>query len=81
MIDKSLSFGMQNFLFLQSDETDGTYNYYAYMDKKGAIILMRTDKTASVALYWYGVGTYATIWAAKALQTYALPNTLTDPTV
>jgi hypothetical protein len=81
MIDKSISFGIQNFLFLTIDETDLTYNYVAYMTRKGSVLLARFTKTYNEALYWLGNGTFSTIWADRTGKTYALPSTLIDPTV
>lgn len=81
MIDKGLHFGLQNFIFLKSDETDGTFNYYLFQDKKGASLIMRTNKTASEAKYFLGTGDVDTIWAAKATNTYAYPSAIGDPTV
>jgi hypothetical protein len=81
MIDKSLHFGQQNFFFVDSDETDVTYDYVAYMNKKGSILLARYNKLGSIGRYCIVVGTYATIWAARATQTYVLPNELTDQNV
>jgi hypothetical protein len=81
MVDKSLSFGLQNFIFLKSDETDGTYNYYLYEDRKGAILIMRTNKTTSEAKYFLGTGDVDTIWTAKATKPYSYPDSLIDPTV
>ena len=69
--DKSLSFGLQNFLYLKADETTNvTYNYYGFMDKKGLVLVMRTDKDANVALYYVSVGDFATVFAFPALTTY-----------
>jgi len=81
MIDKSLSFGLQNFIFLKLDETDVTYNYYMYQDKKGSILIMRTDKTLTAVKYFIGVGDVDTIWTARATKTYVYVNALVDPTV
>ena len=49
IVSKSLSFGLQNYLFIQLDETGLTYYYYGFQDKKGAILIMRTD-TSSIML-------------------------------
>lgn len=81
MVDKSLSFGMQNYFFVKSDETDGTYNYYGYTNKKGATLIMRTNKTLSESKYFVSTGDFDTLWAAKATKTYVYPNALEDPTV
>lgn len=81
MVDKSISFGQQNFLFIKVDETDLTYDYVAYMTHKGSILIARFPKLGDAATYWLGSGVFATVWAAKATLTYGLPNTLIDPTV
>lgn len=81
MIDKSISFGTQNFLFVDSSEADGTYDYVAYMTEKGSILLARFNKAGDTARYALVAGVYATIWAARATQLYDLPNILVAPTV
>jgi len=80
IIDKSLSFGLQNFIFSQGNETDVTYNYYGFMNKLGSILIMRTTKDAMEAKYFIGVGVFATIWDARAAKTYVLPNELENQT-
>jgi hypothetical protein len=81
MIDKSLSFGMQNYFWVKEDTSDITYDYNLFMNKKGSILILRTNKSATEAKYWIGTGDFATIYAAKGTYTYSLPNELTDPTV
>ena len=81
MIDKSISFGQQNFLFIKVDETDITYDYVGYMTKKGSILLARFPKDGNSAVYWLGVGDFDLIWTDKALKIYGYPNTLIDQTV
>lgn len=81
MIDKSLFFGLQNFLFVESDETDETYNYYGYITKKNSVLIMRTNKTNSEVRYRIATGTFSTIWAAKETGDYYLPSQLTDQNV
>jgi len=81
MVDKSLSFGMQNYFFVTQDEADITYDYVGYQNKKGATLLGRYKKDGTEGLYYVGVGTFATIWAARATLTYVLPSALVDPTV
>ena len=80
-LDKSLSFGMQNFFFVKSDETDGTYNYYGYVTKKGSTLLQRTDKNLTEAKYFISALAFDTEWAAKATKTYVYPDALIDPSV
>ena len=79
MINKSLSFGIQNYFYIASDETDLVYNYVAYMDKKGAILIGRYKKDDTEALYYSTRGTFAVIWAARATYTYVLPSVLVQP--
>jgi hypothetical protein len=66
-IDKGLHF-----------ETGVSYNYYGYMDRKGGILIMRTNKTATELRYYATTGTFATVWAGIAGYTYVLPNLLED---
>ena len=78
MIDKSLNFGLQNYIAVAIDETDGTYNYYAFVNHRGAILIMRTNKTTTEIRYRISTGVFATAWAAKGTGTYYLPNELED---
>jgi hypothetical protein len=82
MVDKSLAFGMQNWFPVSIDETsDGTYNFYCFINKKNSILIMRTDKTPTEVRYYVTTGTYSVIWAARAGYTYVLPNQTTDQNV
>ena len=81
MIDKSISFGQQNFLFIEVNETDGAYDYVGYMTAKGAILLARFLKDGSKAKYWLGTGDFDVVFAARATKTYTYPNELIAPTV
>lgn len=81
MISKSLSFGIQNYFFVKSNETAVNYNYYGYVEKKGSVLIMRTDKTASEAKYFVSAADFDTEWAARAGKTYVYPSSLVDPTV
>lgn len=81
MIDKSLSFGLQNFFFVKQDDTDPVYVYAAYQDKKGATLIGRYKKDDTEGLYYSAAGAFAGIWAAKATYTYVLPSALVDPAV
>jgi hypothetical protein len=81
MVDKSISFGNQNFFFVKQDTTDVTYDYVASMTRKGAVLIGRFKKDETEGLYYLGVGTFTTIWAARGTLTYGLPDTLKDPTV
>jgi histidyl-tRNA synthetase len=81
IVDKSLTFGMGNFFICAQDETDVTYNFYGYLDKKGANLFLRTNKTATSLKYWVGTGDFDTNWSARAAKTYVYPSSLVDPTV
>ena len=81
MLDRGLSFGIQNFLFLKSDETDGTYNYYLYQTHNGSILIQRTNKALSEIKYFLGSGVVDTIWTAKARKTYEYPSDLEFPNI
>lgn len=81
MVDKSVAFGNQNFFFVKSDETGGTYDYVASMTRKGAILIGRFTKDNTEGLYWLGAGVFDTVWAGKGDLDYVLPNLLKDPTV
>lgn len=81
LADKSLNFGIQNFFVVAQDETDVTYNYYGYNNRKGSTLIMRTNKTLTELRYFIGTGTFATLWAAKATKTYTTPDQLKDPNV
>jgi hypothetical protein len=81
MIDKSLSFGTQNYFFCTQDETDITYVYVGYQDKKGATLIGRYKKDDTEALYYSAAGVFAVIWAARATFTYVLPSALIEPAI
>jgi hypothetical protein len=81
MVDKSLSFGMQNYFFVKEDTSDGTYDYVLYINRKGSILILRLNKSGTEGKYWVGTGDFATIDAAKGTKTYSYPNELGDPTV
>jgi hypothetical protein len=76
MVNKDIFFGSQNFFYVASDTTDGTYDYVAFMSAKGAILLARYTKlgTIDTGRYCLITGVFATIWTAKASQNYVLPN-------
>jgi len=80
-VDKSLSFGIQNYFICATDESDGTYNYYGYNNKKGSTLLMKTDKSFTSLKYWIGTGNFDTIWSVKAEKTYLYPSELKDPKI
>ena len=78
LVNKSLHFGLQNFFFVKADETDGTYDYVAYIDHKGLVLLARFDKAGDNALYYVATGTFSTIWTGRAGYTYLTPDQLGD---
>jgi len=77
--DTSANFGMQNWFFVQSDETGITYNYYGFQNKKGTVLIMRMDKAAENALYYCASGDFATVFAGKSGYTYVTPVNLAEP--
>ena len=80
LIDSSIGFGIQNFLFVDSDEISSvTYDYVSYMTKKGSILIGRYKKDNTEGRYYLTTGTYATVWAARATFTYVLPTALAFP--
>ena len=81
LVDKSLSFGLQNFFFVAQDITDPVYDYVGYQDKKGSALLARYKKDDTEGLYYIAIGTFAVIWAARAGYTYVLPSALKDPSL
>jgi hypothetical protein len=83
-IDSSISFGVQNFFFVQKDTSDGTYDYYMFQNKKSTVLIMRTDKTFDNALYYSANGDFATIIAHRkgtGSYTYVTPAQLIIPSV
>jgi hypothetical protein len=81
MIDKSIAFGQQNFLFVESNETGLVYDYVGYMTHKGSILLARFPKDGMSAKYFLCSGDFDVIFAARATKTYVYPNLLIDQTV
>ena len=76
MLDNSVKFGMDNFFYVESNETDGAYDYVSYMTKNGTILIARFPKDGSSARYVTKTGVYATVFAGRAGYTYVLPNAL-----
>ena len=83
MIDKSINFGQQNFLFVEVSEVDETYDYVGYQTKKGAVLIARFLKDGSSAKYWLGSGDFEDIFADRESSGYAYvyPSELIDPPV
>jgi hypothetical protein len=76
MIDKSISFGQQNFLFVEVNEADITYDYVGYMTAKGTILLARFLKDGSKAKYFLGTGDFDVVFAARVTKNYTYPDEL-----
>jgi hypothetical protein len=79
MVDKSLSFGLQNYFFVTADETGLVYDYVGYQDKKGSTLIGRYKKDDTEALYYSTTGAFAGIWAGRVGYTYVLPTALVQP--
>lgn len=79
--DKSAFFGIQNYFIVDIDDTGVTYNYYGYVNRKGSVLIMQTNKATTAILYFLTTGTYSTIWAGRTGYTYVLPSALEDPEV
>ena len=80
-IDTSINFGLQNFLLTQKDTSDGTYDYYGFQNKKGTVVIMRTDKAFDNILYYSVNGTFSTVFAGKSGYTYVTPKDIVIPAV
>jgi hypothetical protein len=81
LVSKSIAFGLQNFIFLKSNETAVDYNYYLLEDRKGAILIMRTNKDTTEAKYFLCSGDVDTVWSARVSKIYSYPSELKDPNV
>ena len=81
MIDESLHFGLRDFFFVESNETDLTYDYVGFMDRNGVILIGQYTKDGNNALYYAVTGDFATVFAARDSYTYVTPNLLADPRV
>ena len=82
--DRSLHFGLQNFIYVDSDETENDYDYVAYQNRKNVILLARYAKDGSSARYYATKGVYATIWANRkgtGSPTYVTIDALVDSKV
>jgi hypothetical protein len=78
VIDSSANFGMQNWFFVQKDETGITYDYFGFQNHKGTVLIMRMDKAGDNALYYSAPGIFATVFAGKTGYTYVTPVNLND---
>lgn len=82
-LDKSLSFGIQNFFFCESDDTDVTYDYVGWQTKKGSVLIGRYNKAGDEGRYHIEAGAFATVWATRKTvgTTYVYPSELIDPKI
>ena len=77
VIDKSLHFGQQNFMFCDT-VSDTNYDYNLFMDKIGLIFVSRFKKDGTEGRYAVSNGDYATVLSGVTILTYVLPNQLKD---
>lgn len=81
-ISKSISFGLQNFFFVQSytgsDVTGDDNDYVVSMDSKGLILIARYNAAGDEGRYCVKAGTFSEIVAARGTYTYVLPNQLKE---
>lgn len=82
IVSKSISFGLQNFLYCNSytgsSVTGDTYDYVVYMDSKGLILIARFNADGDEGRYCVKSGTYSEIVDARGTHTYVLPNQLKE---
>jgi len=81
IVDKSLHFGLQNYFFVKQDESDVTYIYVGYQNKKGTTLIGRYKKDDSEGLYYLSTGVFADVFAGRGGYSYVTPSELVDPTV
>ena len=78
IFDRSLKVGLNNFLFVETEDSDITYDYTSYMSQQGSILILRVDKAGKAGKYYLTKGVYTTVWAARATYDYVYPNELVD---
>ena len=80
--DKSLYYGQQNFVFVESftgsSVSGDTNDYVIYMDRKGMILIAQFSAAGDKGRYLTKAGDYDTIVAARGTYDYVLPNQLID---
>lgn len=59
-----------------TDESDGTYNYYGFLKADGSWYIMRTTKTNTEIRYFAGTSDYTTSWTGKAGLSYNYFNVI-----
>jgi hypothetical protein len=83
IVDHSLHFGMQNFMFIMDDTATGSgldYDYVGYQNYYGVVLIVRYPKDEkSEAGYYIEVGEFATLFADRADYDYVLPKDLKCP--
>jgi hypothetical protein len=57
-----------------TDESDGTYNYYGFLKADGSWYIMQTTKTQTAIRYFAGTSDYTTSWTGKAGLSYGYFN-------
>jgi hypothetical protein len=81
MLDRSLNFGIQNFVFCKayvgSEISGDTAEYAAYMTHKGLILIAKYPDD-NTALYVTKVGNFDTVMASRGSYTYVFPNRVQD---
>ena len=83
-IDSSISFGIQNFFVVQRDTSSSDYDYTGFQNKKGTVLIMRSDKAFENVLYYSANGDFDTIFANRkgtGSYTYVSPKHLVVPSV
>jgi hypothetical protein len=56
--------------FNDSDDTDGTYDYFGFSAEDGSWLIKRMTKSASELRYATGTTGYAAAWTGRASQSY-----------
>jgi len=81
LVDRSLHFGLQNFMWIDEATDNETYDFNIFVNKKGTILILRTNKAGTSGRYWVGSGVVATVWGARETYTYTTPDQLDDQRV
>ena len=83
IVDHSLHYGIQNYMFIMDDTATGSglmYDYIGYQNYFGAVLIVRYPKDGlSEAGYYVEIGDFATLWADRADYDYVLPKNLKCP--
>lgn len=59
-----------------TDESDGTYNYYGFLKADGSWYILRTTKTQTALRYFAGSSDYVTNWTGKGALSYDYFNAI-----